>query len=67
MYCDQNGLIIHRDPDTGLPDGGDTAQREGFYWLGVWLRSNIAGLPQWDRQRKLTFEQVLAFLEPHNQ
>ncbi|TRL28990.1 hypothetical protein FM996_18125 [Methylosinus sporium] len=65
MYCDQNGLIIHRHADTGLPDGGDTAQREGFYWLGVWLRNNIPGLPKWDRQRKLTFDQVLALLEPN--
>jgi len=45
-------------------DGGDTAQREGWYWLGVWIRAHTPGLTPWPHKRALTFEQVLALLEP---
>lgn len=44
-------------------DGGDTAQREGWYWLGVWMRKNVLHQP-WTEPRKLTFAQVLQLLEP---
>jgi hypothetical protein len=62
IYYDQDGLIVHRSPD-GKDDGGDTAQREGWYWLGVWIRQNRLHQP-WTKPRKLTFPQVIALLEP---
>lgn len=58
IFYDQDGLIVHK----GL-DGGDTAQREGWYWLGVWIRENKLN-DRWPVQRKLTFPQVLQLLEP---
>lgn len=63
INCDQYGLIVHRDND-GKFNGGDTAQREGWYWFGVWLRENTPGLPKWTHRRKLNFDQVLDLLEP---
>ena len=62
IYYDKDGLIVHVGAD-GKIDGGDTAQREGWYWLGVWLRQNTPGLTPWQTPRKLTFEQVLNLLE----
>ena len=44
-------------------DGGDTAQREGWYWLGVWIRQQVLRAP-WPIARKLSFEQVIQLLEP---
>ena len=64
IYYDKDGLIVHLGAD-GKIDGGDTAQREGWYWLGVWLRQNTPGLTPWQTPRKLTFEQVLNLLEPN--
>ncbi|MCC6133543.1 MAG: hypothetical protein IT186_26725 [Acidobacteria bacterium] len=55
---DADGLIIHAD------GGGDTAQREGWYWLGVWIRQNTPGLQPWTTPRALNFDQVLKLLEP---
>lgn len=58
---DQHGLIVHAD------GGGDTAQREGWYWFGVALREKL-GLA-WDvpaQPRRLNFDQVRALLEPAN-
>jgi hypothetical protein len=34
IYFDSNGLVVQRDGD-----GGDTAQREGWAWFGIWLRT----------------------------
>jgi hypothetical protein len=34
IYFDSNGLLVQRDGD-----GGDTAQREGWAWFGIWLRT----------------------------
>src|SRR5579863_10217442 len=34
IYFDNNGLLVQRDGD-----GGDTAQREGWAWFGIWLRT----------------------------
>lgn len=73
LLCDADGLLVHApDPDNPNPDerhpygdGGDTAQREGWYWLGVWIRQNTPGLPAFTPRRKLTFDQVLALLEPN--
>lgn len=58
IFYDQDGLIVHNNLD-----GGDTAQREGWYWFGVWLRQQILNDP-WTVPRKLTFQQVLRLLEP---
>lgn len=63
IFYDTDGLIVHRTPE-GNCDGGDTSQREGWYWLGVWIRQNVPGLAPWDTPRRLTFDQVLALLEP---
>ena len=55
----RDGLITH---DDGL---GDTAQREGWYWLGVWIREKRLNNP-WPQKRKLSsFSQVLKKLEPN--
>jgi hypothetical protein len=57
MY-DDDGLIVHR----GM-DGGDTAQREGWYWFGVWIRQRVLNEP-WTIPRKISFPQVIHLLEP---
>ena len=61
IYYDPDGLIVHRR-DDGTCDGGDTAQREGWYWLGVWLRQHTPGMSSWKPDRKLNFDQVLNLL-----
>ena len=58
IHFDSDGLIVHANND-----GGDTAQREGWYWFGVWIRQHVLEDP-WPVQRKLTFQQVLELLEP---
>ncbi len=58
FYFDDLGLIVQQDCD-----GGDTAQREGMYWLGLWMWKNDLGLGQFGKKRKLNFEQVLNYLE----
>jgi hypothetical protein len=57
-------LIVQIDPD-GKPNGGDTAQREGWYWLGVWLRQHTPGASAWTPHRKRSFREVLNLLEPN--
>jgi hypothetical protein len=64
IYYDEHGLIVHRRSD-GTFDGGDTAQREGWYWFGVWIRQNTPGLEPWTPTRKLNFDEVLELLEPN--
>jgi hypothetical protein len=44
-------------------DGGDTAQREGWYWLGVYIREKTLSDP-WPVKRNLAFADVLRLLEP---
>jgi hypothetical protein len=39
IFYDADGLIVHRGND-----GGDTAQREGWYWLGRWVWENKLNL-----------------------
>ena len=63
MSCDSQGLIVQQNAD-GTPNGGDTAQREGWYWLGVWIRNHTPGMPRWTRVRKVSFDEVLKLLEP---
>src|SRR5947207_11401430 len=58
IFYDADGLIVHR----GM-DGGDTAQREGWYWLGVWVRENVLKDP-WKVPRALSFKNVIRLLEP---
>jgi hypothetical protein len=56
----REGLIMH---DNG--DFGDTAQREGWYWLGVWIRANELHQPWTDSPaRTLDFDAVERKLEP---
>jgi hypothetical protein len=60
IYFDESGLIVHRGCD-----GGDTAQREGWYWFGAWIRKFV--LREHEQiTRTLTFEQVLKLLDPAN-
>jgi hypothetical protein len=61
IFFDNDGLIVHRH--NGNDDGGDTAQREGWYWFGVWVRQHIINDP-WNIPRTLTFPEVLRLLEP---
>src|SRR5438034_11091136 len=63
IYFDNDGLIVHKDAQGNI-DGGDTAQREGWYWFGIWLRQNTPGAAPWKPSRNLNFEQVLKLLEP---
>ena len=58
IYFDADGLIVHANLD-----GGDTAQREGWYWLGIWIRDRLLGNP-WPVPRSLTFSQAMDLLEP---
>jgi len=72
IFYGPEGLIVHAidvnhngqlDPEE--LDYGDTAQREGWYWLGVWIRENILHDPWVETPpRKLTFDDVLNLLEP---
>jgi hypothetical protein len=57
LYTDQHGLIVQRDRD-----GGDTAQREGWAWVGSWVRSNVLHDP-WSVKRTITHAQAMAKLE----
>jgi len=69
--CLHEDQEIHFRPSDGLivqPDGdaGDTAQREGWYWLGVWIRQNILHDPWVDTPpRQLNFDAMLRLLEPN--
>jgi hypothetical protein len=56
----ENTAAVHK-----LDDGSDTALLEGWYWLGVWLRNNTPGLEPWEQKRKLSFDDVLRFLDPN--
>src|ERR1039457_758338 len=44
IFYDQDGLIVHvhetKDGKRQI-DGGDTAQREGWYWAGRWVREKV--------------------------
>jgi hypothetical protein len=63
IHCDVDGLIVHRSAD-GKAEGGDTAQREGWYWFGVWIQQKKFH-QTWTPKRRLTFAQVIALLEPN--
>jgi len=61
---DGHGLIVHKRGPDGPLDGGDTAQREGWYWFGVWMRQQLNN--PWNIHRDLIFPDVLGRLEPKN-
>jgi hypothetical protein len=64
IHFDQDGLIVHKKGSK--LDGGDTSQREGWYWLGIWLRKHFE-LEPWPHERQLNFDQVIRLMEPdHN-
>jgi hypothetical protein len=67
IYFDELGLIVQRDCD-----GGDTAQREGMYWLGNWVRMNAPALEslgktkdsrRYGAPREVTYTKVMDYLE----
>jgi len=63
MLYDSDGLIVHRGCN-----GGDTAQREGWYWFGLWIRQNVLSDAVAEGPtitRRITFDEVLQLLEPH--
>lgn len=62
IFYDDDGLIVHAKTQ-GKWDGGDTAQREGWYWVGRWFRDKHLNDP-WPIERDLTFDKVLHLLEP---
>jgi len=58
IYFDQAGLPVQRDCD-----GGDTAQRVGWMWLGIYLRSRL-GQP-WHISPSINFPRMLSLIEPN--
>jgi hypothetical protein len=63
IHYDADGLIVHKKGPDGPLDGGDTSQREGWYWFGCWLREQMND--PWKVPRKLkSFHDVLGLLEP---
>ena len=58
IYYDKFGLIVQRNCD-----GGDTAQREGWYWFGTWVRSSNFLNQPWPISRRLSFTEVMDQLE----
>ena len=69
--CLHEDQEIHFRPSDGLivqpnGDAGDTAQREGWYWFGVWIRQYVLNDPWIDNPtRRLSFDEVLQKLEPN--
>jgi len=57
IYLDNLGLIVQRDGD-----GGDTAQREGWAWLGVWVRMYLLKNP-WSKNLPVDLAGTLDLLE----
>jgi hypothetical protein len=59
FHRDKYGLIVQGDGD-----GGDTAQREGFVWFGLFLRRTKLGLedPSYV-DLKLSFQDTISLLE----
>jgi hypothetical protein len=57
LYLDEQGLIVQRDGD-----GGDTAQREGWMWLGIFVHERVLKIP-WKLKPHLTFSRTLDLIE----
>jgi hypothetical protein len=58
IYFDPNGLIVQRNCD-----GGDSAQREGWYWLGRSIRESAEIKEPWGATREMSFQGVMSQLE----
>ncbi|MEK7994975.1 MAG: hypothetical protein AAB403_14310, partial [Planctomycetota bacterium] len=58
IFFDKSGLIVQRGCD-----GGDTAQREGWYWLATSVRARPEINSPWPFTRDLSYEQVMVQLE----
>jgi len=56
VATDKHRLIVQVNGD-----GGDTAQREGWAWLGSWVREKLN--KPWEFKRTISFPQVMALLE----
>ena len=64
IHFDDDGLIVHDKLPDGRWDGGDTAQREGFYWFGVWIRESVLHQPwPYTRTKLKTFSEVIKKFE----
>lgn len=57
IFFDNSGLIAQRNGD-----GGDSAQREGMYWLALAVRQRELKEP-WPHPRRLRYEEVMSLLE----
>jgi hypothetical protein len=64
IHYDADGLIVHKRGPNGSLDGGDTCQREGWYWFGVWVREQMQDPWKIPRKFNLTFHDVIGLLEP---
>lgn len=62
IHYDEDGLIVHKKGLNGSLDGGDTCQREGWYWFGRWIREKMQD--PWPIKRERTFAEVVGLLEP---
>lgn len=59
LQTDPDGLIVHRNLD-----GGDTAQREGWFWFGAWIRKNVLNQPVHSNRKLAAAVDALDLLEP---
>jgi hypothetical protein len=57
IFFDNSGLIAQKNGD-----GGDSAQREGMYWLASTVREQQLKDP-WPNSRRLQYEGVMSLLE----
>lgn len=57
MRTDELKLIVQLNGD-----GGDTCQREGWAWFGIWIRECLLHKP-WEIQLEISFEQTMQLLE----
>jgi len=64
IHYDAEGLIVHKRGPNGSLDGGDTCQREGWYWFGVWVREQMQDPWKVPREKLKTLSDVVGLLEP---
>lgn len=57
MHYDDLNLIVQSDGNAG-----DTCQREGWAWFGVWIREQVLGKP-WEIELPLAFDKTVELLE----
>jgi hypothetical protein len=70
LHFGPEGLIVHHTVTVDANgvehvenEYGDTAQREGWFWVGEWIRQEKLKLKP--TARKLSFQEVLNLLEPN--